>query len=166
MRSKPALRSIVLTMSGPAIENGPGPQCTWSVSSCETTGTISLTRSSASCSHGFSSRRRHTIIVNLPPGFSALRMLRSAAPGIMKNIVPKRENAKSYGPAQVVGLHVGDEERRVGDARVAGLLLGRLDEVLGAVDADGLAPRPDAPGDEPRAVAEAAADVEHARALR
>ena len=36
------------TLAGPAIENGPGPQCTSSVSSCETTGTISRTRSSAS----------------------------------------------------------------------------------------------------------------------
>ena len=84
-----------LTMSAPAIENGPGPQCTWSVSSCETTGTISRTRNSASCSHGLSSRRRQTIIVSPPPGASARRMLRIAAPGMLKNIVPKRANARS-----------------------------------------------------------------------
>jgi hypothetical protein len=45
--------------------------------------------------HGFSSRRRHTIIISWPPGRIALRMLRIAAPGEVKNIVPKRENTKS-----------------------------------------------------------------------
>ena len=91
---------MVLTMSGPAIENGPGPQCTSPLSSCDTTGTISFTRSSASCSHGFSSRRRHTTCMNVPPGLSDLRTLRIAAPGISKNIVPKRANAWSYGPCR------------------------------------------------------------------
>jgi hypothetical protein len=47
-RSKPAPRIMLLTMSGPAIENGPRPQCAGSISSCESTGTMSLTRSSAS----------------------------------------------------------------------------------------------------------------------
>src|SRR5262245_51784606 len=74
-------RSMSLTMSGPDIENGPGPQCTWSVSSWATMGTIFLTRSSASCTHGLSSRRRQTIIVSSPPGTSARRMLRRASPG-------------------------------------------------------------------------------------
>ncbi len=91
----PALFIIELTMSGPDMEKGPGPQWTWSVSSCETTGTISLTRSSASCSQGLSSRFRQTICAKLPPGFSARRMFRNAAPGDMKNIVPKRAKAWS-----------------------------------------------------------------------
>jgi len=60
-----------------------------------TTGTISFTVSSALCTHGLSSRLRHTIMVNPPPGLRALRMLRSAATGKLKNIVPKREKAWS-----------------------------------------------------------------------
>lgn len=47
-----------LTKSGPAIENGLGPQCTWSAFSRAMTVTICLARSSASCTHGLSSRRR------------------------------------------------------------------------------------------------------------
>jgi len=39
--------------------------------------------------------RRHTICVKLPPGLSALRTLRIAAPGISKNMVPKRAKAWS-----------------------------------------------------------------------
>jgi DnaJ-class molecular chaperone len=63
------------------------------ISSCDTTGTISFTRSSASCSHGFSSRRRQTICVNVPPGLSDLHMLRIAAPGVSKNMLSNRANA-------------------------------------------------------------------------
>ena len=95
IRANPADFIMALTMSGPDIENGPGPQCTWFVSSCDTTGTISRTRSSASCSQGLSSRLRQTICAKLPPGFRARRMFRMAAPGDMKNIVPKRAKAWS-----------------------------------------------------------------------
>ena len=52
---------------------------------------------------------------------SDLHTFRSAATGLMKNIVPMRENAMSYGPPSVIGLHVGDEEARVLHARFLGL---------------------------------------------
>ena len=46
-------------------------------------------------SQSLSSFRRHTTITSRPPGTSARRTLRSAATGLAKNIVPKRENAMS-----------------------------------------------------------------------
>jgi len=70
------------------------------------------------------------------------------------------------GAAQVVGLNVGDEEVSVGHAGGAGFGARGLDEVRRAVDPDRAAPLADAARDEARAVAEAAADVEHARAFR
>ena len=38
---------------------------------------------------------RQTIMARMPPGRSARRILRSAKPGKLKNIVPKREKAAS-----------------------------------------------------------------------
>ena len=66
--------------------------------------------------------------------------------------------------AQFVALHVADEEACIAHAFRARVGLGGTDEVLGAVDSDRLAAGPDWAGDAQRAVAEAAPDVEHARA--
>ena len=57
--------------------------------------TISSTICCARYIQRLSSRRRHTAIASLPPGTSDSRTLRSAATGLMKNIVPMRENAMS-----------------------------------------------------------------------
>ncbi len=166
MRSpaNPAVFIIELTMSGPDIEKGPGPQWTCSVSSWETTGTISRTRSSASCSHGLSSRLRQTIWASEPPGFSERRMLRSAATGDMKNIGAEAREGVIVWPAQVVLLDIGREKTGVQHSGGSGILPARGDEVLRAIDADGFAMRGDLTGDGDRAVAEAAADVENALA--
>ena len=95
MPAKPADRIIELTISGPDIEKGPGPQWTSSVSSCDTTGTISRTRKFRLVQPGIVLALAPDDCVNVPPGFSALRMLRIAAPGRMKNMVPKRAKAWS-----------------------------------------------------------------------
>ena len=84
---------MALTMSAPAIENGPGPQCTWSVSSCDTTGTISLDAQLRLVEPRIVLARRHTIIVNSPPGLSALADVAHRGARRLKNIVPKREKA-------------------------------------------------------------------------
>jgi hypothetical protein len=60
-------------------------------------------------------------------------------------------------------LRVGDEEGRVRDPRLPRLLLRGRDEPIRAIHANRLALRPDVSRDQARAVAEAAADVEHAR---
>ena len=46
-------------------------------------------------------------------------------------------------------------------AGLPGFLLGGLDEIFGAVHANGLASRAHAPGDQSRAVSEAASHIEH-----
>ena len=75
------------------MENGPGPQ----VGSSYSSGfwTIPSTICWARYIQRLSSRRRQTTIVSLPPGTSDWRTLRSAATGLMKNIVPMREKAMS-----------------------------------------------------------------------
>src|SRR5574340_655384 len=45
--------------------------------------------------NGLSPIGRQAMNMNVPPGFSARRTLRIAATGLAKNIVPKREKAKS-----------------------------------------------------------------------
>lgn len=39
---------------------------------------------------------RQVMNMSLPPGLSAFLMLRMAATGLLKNIMPKREKQKSY----------------------------------------------------------------------
>ncbi len=82
-------------MSASAIENGPGPQVGSSYSSGRLT--IASTIVCARYSQSLSSRRRHTAIAIRPPGARERRTLRIAATGFAKNIVPKRENARSNG---------------------------------------------------------------------
>jgi hypothetical protein len=65
--------------------------------------------------------------------------------------------------SELVDLRIGGDEARVCDPRGARLGPGRGDEVGGAVDADRFAAGPDLLGDAERALAEAAADVQHAR---
>ncbi len=89
----PDSRSWWLTVSAPAIENGPGPQVGSSNSSGR--GTIGSTIVCARYIQSLSSRRRQTTITSRPPGARARRMLRRAATGLAKNMVPKREKAMS-----------------------------------------------------------------------
>ena len=97
-------------------------------------------------------------------GRARARTLRSAATGLAKNIVPKRENARSKRSLERHRLRVGDDEAHVGDAGLRRLARRRLDEARRGVDADRLAVRADERRDLLRRVAEAAADVEDALA--
>jgi hypothetical protein len=45
--------------------------------------------------HGLCSIERHVMNIRRPPGLSARLMLRIAATGLLKNIIPKREKQKS-----------------------------------------------------------------------
>ena len=97
-----------------------------------------------------------------PPGTSAACTLRSAATGLAKNIVPKRENARSKRALERQPLlDVGDREARVAHLRLRRLRHGRLDEARRGVDADRLALGADERRDLLGRVAEPAADVEH-----
>jgi hypothetical protein len=82
----------LVTTSESAIENGPGPQ---ERASSPGGGRNSAMTDFGRPSHGLSAMSRHTIMVMVPPGFSAVRMLRKAATGFSKNCVPKREKQKS-----------------------------------------------------------------------
>src|SRR5947208_3505734 len=65
-----------------------------------------------------------------PPGRSALRMLRSAWTGLAKNIVPKRENARSNSSSNVVCSTSATSKRTFG-APYSALADDRLDEPAG-----------------------------------
>ena len=85
-----------------------------------------------------------------------------AAPGHHEEHRSKAGEREIVGAAKVFSLYIRDKKRSVVDARLPGFLLGRLDEIFGAVDPHGFACRSDALGDQSRAVAETAADIEHA----
>ena len=161
--SKPARSRISLVVSASAIENGPGPQVGSSYSSGR--GTIPSTIVCARYSQSLSTRLRHTTISSRPPGTSAPRTARIAATGLAKNIVPKREKARSNpsSPDDAV-LDVRDEETRVLHPRLARLAHGVLDESRRRVHADGLALGAHELGEPLGGVAEPAADVQHALA--
>ena len=93
MSVKPECTRMSLVVSAPAMENGPGPQ----VGSSYSSGfwTMPSTICWARKTQRLSSRRRQTTIASLPPGVKDLHTLRIAATGLMKNIVPMRENAMS-----------------------------------------------------------------------
>jgi hypothetical protein len=91
--SKPACASTSLVVSAFAIENGPGPHVGSSYSSGRCT--IASTIVCARYIQSLSVRVRHTTITRAPPGIRARRTLRRATTGLAKNIVPKRENARS-----------------------------------------------------------------------
>ncbi len=93
MSRKPACIRISLVVSASAIEKGPGPQVGSSYSSGRLT--IPSTIVCPRYIQSLSIRRRHTTITSRPPGFRAARTLRSARTGPAKNIVPKREKARS-----------------------------------------------------------------------
>ena len=80
-----------VTVSGFAIENGPGPQVGSSYSSGRSRNWATIV--SARCSHSLSCLRRQTTMFRRPPGRKPWRTLRSAATGFAKNIVPNRANA-------------------------------------------------------------------------
>ena len=95
-----------------------------------------------------------------PPGTSALRTLRSAATGLAKNIVPKRENAMSNSPSRPSsGSHTS--KRRLSmpasSASSRAVSTNRGD----GVDPEHLAFRAHQAGEPLRGVAEPAADVHH-----
>src|SRR4029450_6381685 len=90
--SNPAALSCASTTSGLAIEKGPGPQV-WAFSPGG--GRKSSTTFLGTPTQGFSSSLRQVTNISRPPGFSALRTLRIAATGLLKNIIPKREKQKS-----------------------------------------------------------------------
>jgi len=69
-------------------------------------------------------------------------------------------------PAQLIGLHVGNEKTRIVNAVAARFVRGIADEILGAIHANRFAARRDHTRDASRAVAETAADVQHALAGR
>src|SRR5688572_2760080 len=77
---------------------------------------------------------------------------------------PKARERLVVGTAKIVVLDVGDEECRIADSRGSGVTLARLDEAFRAVDPDSFARRADQAGDLDGAVAESAADVQHALA--
>lgn len=112
-----------------------------------------------------SSRLRQTIWVSTPPGFNAPRIFFRATPGIVKNIVPKRANAKSYGPRRS-SLHISLEEMCIGHAGLRGFALRSAHELLRAVDTHRLAARADEPRDTDRAVAKTAAYIEDSHSHR
>ena len=107
---------------------------------------------------------RHTIWARLPAGLQRLAYVPQRGNRRHEEHRAEARERPVVGPAQVVVLHVGDEEFRVANARGRGVLLARRDEALGAVDTDRFARRADEARDLDRAVAEAAADVEHALA--
>ena len=86
----------MVTVSGSAIENGPGPQVR---ASSPGGGRNSRTTAFGTPSHGLSSIVRQTIITISPPGRRLLRMFLSAATGFSKNCVPKREKQRSKSPS-------------------------------------------------------------------
>ena len=89
------------------------------------------------------SRRRQTTITRRPPGTSALRTLRIAATGFAKNIVPKREKARSK-PSSPPGRPARRRRRSARSRRPPRCLAHRvLDEARRRVHADRLsAPGP------------------------
>src|SRR6185369_1504461 len=92
MSSNPAALSWALTVSVFAIENGPGPQvCASSPGGGRNLSTTAFGRPA----QGLCSTDRHVTNISRPPGFSAREILRIAATGLLKNIMPKREKQKS-----------------------------------------------------------------------
>ena len=75
-----------------AIENGPGPHV---CASSPGGGRNLSTTVFGIPTQGLCSIARHVTNISRPPGFSARKILRIAATGLLKNIMPKREKQKS-----------------------------------------------------------------------
>ena len=88
--------------------------------------------------------------------------MRSAATGLAKNIVPIREKAMSKPSPSGSAWTSATRKRALATPPRSASARRGLDEARRGVDPDGLAVRPDEPGDALRRVAEPAADVEHA----
>ena len=159
-RSKPAIWSCSETVSGLAIENGPGPQRT----SCGLLGLLQVL-----LDHLF--RPVKPLVVELAPPHAG----HQAAPGtqcagdvaerlhrIGEEHHPHPRERVVVGTSQVADLHVGREEVDVPDSLLPRVLDRGLDEGLGDVHAGGMALGADQGGQLLGGVAEAAADVEDA----
>lgn len=160
MPVNPADFIIELTMSGPDIENGPGPPMDF--------GRI------------FVCRHRHHLpdmkFGIVQPGIVlalAPHHLRKHAAGFQRHADVSHRGARQHekhrsearkcvivGAAQVVDLHVRREKCDVTDSSRRCFLFAGPDEILGAIDTHSLARRADFTGDLQGAVAESAADIE------
>ena len=154
-------RGCAVTTAGSVIENGPGVA----------TGILARADAcarprAANDIHWLSSSGRQTIISSVPPGTSAVPMLRMPATGSAKNIVPKRAKARSNSGSKSRDLRIGHVEPHVRDAGGRGVGPGDLEERHRGVGADRRSARGHEPRELQRRLAEAAADVEHPHAGR
>ena len=129
----PAAARTALTVSTSAIENGPGPQLG---ASSGGGGRYLRATCFGMLAHSLSPMPRQTTITRRPPGFMARRRLPSAAAGLAKNIVPKREkqtsnvSSKRSTCASAIWKRTFPTPARAASARA------RLDEPLAHVDAE------------------------------
>src|SRR6478609_9912202 len=150
-----------LTMSGPDIENGPGPQCTWSVSSRGITGTICFTR------------RSGIVFALAPHDHRQLAAWRERAPDVSQRESRQIEKHRAESrervivrTAKIVALRIGAKERNVVWSRFGSFACCQVREILCAIDTYGLAVEGYLCRDEPGRVAKAKTDIEHACTCR
>jgi hypothetical protein len=159
--SKPAAASCARTTPGSAIENGPGPQVR---ASSPGGGRKRSAVSFPSDMHGLSASARHTTNTSSPPGLRPAATFAHRSDRVCEEHHAEAREARVVRTVEAIGLHVGGDEAHVRHPGARGVRPRALQEHVGAIEPEHLAPRTDAARELDGRVAPAAADVHHAHA--